>query len=162
MLAASWEVGPQSPWLVHRQPISVCAPAPCGRVAVRRRDPALAADGGGFARVDGVCEGGQHVRTVQVPGPGGRGTGRGSQASGLPTRNRSPPHPRKSGRTAPPGAPRASAEVSGALASCPPAEAESCVWGWTAPRPRCWGETETAARADPAVPARPALSPLGP
>lgn len=58
-----------------------------------RRDPALAADEGGFARVDGVCEGGQHVRTVQVPGPGGRGTGRGSQASGLPTRNPFPTPP---------------------------------------------------------------------
>lgn len=93
MLGASWEVGPQSPWLVHRQPISVRAPAPGGRVAVRRRDPALAANGGGFAREDGVCEGGQHVRTVQVPEPGGRGTGRGSQASGLTTRNPFPTPP---------------------------------------------------------------------
>lgn len=87
----------------------------------------------------------------QVLGPGGRGTGSRSQASGLRTRN--PPTPCEGGLAAPPGAPRSSAEVSGALASCLFAEAES--WGWRREvaggqlRGRGAGGKQTAARAAP-------------
>lgn len=87
----------------------------------------------------------------QVLGPGGRGTGSRSQASGLRTRD--PPTPCEGGLAAPPGAPRSSAEVSGALASCLLAEAES--WGWRREvgggplRGRGAGGKQTAARAAP-------------
>lgn len=90
---------------------------------MRGDDPALTAESGGFKlagvdRVGGVC--GKRGRAAQVPGLGGRELGRGArrQVSKPGTR----PTPSEGGRAARPSAPRASAEVSGALASCPPAE----------------------------------------
>lgn len=62
------------------------------------------------------------------------------------------PTPREGGRAARPSAPRASAEVSGALASCPPAGTEGWKGGGPLPGFGVGEETETAARAAPSFP----------